>query len=163
MTYQEKIEQQELHDRTIAAAILKQSKGVKQIISTDITAPVDLKLLKQDGREIYIEIKEMSGDYPNFLLKEDKYNRIRNYTPEGVGCYYLVFNNGKAYFFNLLTIKWENVKRIMLTQKQTQMNPDSKIVTLPTYLIPRSEAKFVLDINKYYANYKQTKEEASKD
>lgn len=46
MTYQEKIEQQELHDRTIAAAILKHSKGVKQIISTDITAPVDLKLLK---------------------------------------------------------------------------------------------------------------------
>lgn len=43
------------------------------------------------------------------------------------------------------------------------MNPNSKLVTLPTYLIPRSEAKFVLDINKFYANYKQTQEEANKD
>ena len=64
---------------------------------------------------MYIEIKEMSGDYPNFLLKEGKYLRIRNYTPVGVGCYYMVFNNGKAYIFDLLKIKWENVKKIMLT------------------------------------------------
>lgn len=56
----------------------------------------------------------MAGDYPNFLLKVGKYRRMRDFTPVGYGLYYMVFNNGKAYIFNILKIKWENVKVIML-------------------------------------------------
>lgn len=178
------IESNESRDRYVAARMIYDSfkEGVSNITltPTDIKCAVDLKCsctvplpeyTSSTTCNFNVEIKERYKDeenlkkYPDVELKVSKYQRMKRES-QGKFLFYIVLLNEKTgYIFDLTDInKIQGLQTFNWTIKKTQLDPNSGYETVPTYLIPTSNAVRKIDITQYYrdyynANYTETKEE----
>lgn len=166
----ERIEAQERQDRYVASECLKVMlrKGKDLTIKpTPILESVDLNCsvinLKDKLIQFNVEIKERNKNewqlehYPHAELKVDKYNRMREATPEGTRLLYMVLlNNQTCLVFDLDNLDWSKVEKRDWVIKRTQMNPNSDYVSTPTYFIPYDLAVVSMDCSAYFNEWTTT-------
>lgn len=133
------------------------------VTSTPLTCPVDLKGTVSNttiSKDFQVEVKqrikseEQLLKYPNCELRVDKYKRMLTESPTGTSLLYMVLlNEEKALIFNLKKIDWNCINTFNWRVKQTQVDPNSPYITLPTYSIPTSLAIATLDCSKYFQQW----------
>ena len=112
------------------------------------------------------EIKQSNKDFPNFLLKVDKLQRMRRFTAKELGLYIVYLNcDNKAYIYNCNALDWSQIPHKLIRQKKCQLDPNSEYEYIDTYMIPKAMAKAVIDYTEikkeWYAHIIQAKEEGS--
>lgn len=167
LTTLEKITIQEKEDRYVATKcleeLLKKGKDLT-VTATDILDPVDLNcsVINQNDRLVKFncEVKERYKDerklkmYPNAELRVDKYNRMREATPEGKKLLYMVLlNKEKCLLFDLDKIDWSKIEKVDWKIEVTHMNSNTKWTVHPTYLIPYDMAVATTDCSDYFNEY----------
>lgn len=169
-SYTKDIEEQERKDRFVASKCLEHlfSKGKNlTIVPTEITDYVDLNCsvvnLKDRLIPFNVEIKErfkneeQLAKYPNAELKEEKLERMRNATKEGVKLLYMVLlNNKTCLVFDLDNLDWSKVEKRNWRIKRTQLNPNSDYITVPTYFIPYELAVATMDCSGFFNEWTTT-------
>ncbi len=165
-----RIEAQELQDRYVATKCLKKilTKGRNlKIKATPTPCSVDLKcsVVNEKDRTVKfnVEVKERNKsewqikNYPEAELKVEKYERMREATPEGTKLLYMVLlNNQKCLIFDMDKLDWSKVEQKDWVIKKTQMDDDSPVVSTPTYFIPYNQAVVTTDCTEYITEYYTT-------
>ena len=102
------------------------------------------------------EIKHCNTNaYENFLLKEDKLNRMFQFTPDEYGLFLIYLCEGKAFIYNCKDMDWSKLQKRSLKQLICQLNPRQGYKYYNTYLIPKDKATTVIDYSKYLEEYEQ--------
>lgn len=170
--YLKEIIEQEKRDRFVTTKCLEKllSKGSNlQINVTKLKDHVDLKCsVDNTNRKTFyfnVEIKERNKNeyqlqqYPHAELKLEKYNLMRQETPQSTALlYFVILNQSTGYLFNLTKIDWNKVKHANWRVKRTQMKPNSQYETVPIYQIPFELACKKIDCKEYFDEYYRLEE-----
>lgn len=169
--YQRLVEK-ERQDRFIAEKCLADAFETGKnlnCIPTDITCSVDLycSVENKSNNVIYFntEIKERNKNYwqlknyPTAELKVEKYQKMKEATPEGTKLLYMVLLNKKdCLIFDLDNIDFTKVNTDYWRVKETEYSGESKYKWYLTYFIPYSMAVKKVPCSEYYQKYKDLKE-----
>lgn len=169
-TVENAIQQEEKYDSFIVERIYQQLKGQNfyfknypQFSYCDCYSEISQNNKRYKWNT---EIKQSKQDFPNFLLKVDKLQRMRRFTAKDCGLYLIYLNcDNKAYIYNCNTLDWSQIPHKLIRQKKCQLDPNSEYEYIDTYIIPKDMAKAVIDYtkikNEWYAYIIQAKKEGS--
>lgn len=135
------------YDRQLVTNVLTQwTSNLTDVVitPTEIKCSVDLKMQwtsTETRKECDFEIKTLNGNYPNFILKQDKLQRMFNEAGDKA-LVYTVINpeTDTIYFFNCRTIDWSSLKLVDMWQYICEADHSLGKKKYPTYFIPRSLA-----------------------
>lgn len=132
-------------DRTVVSNAIKNwdsstSYPNLTIQSTTLFCPVDLKVYNwvNGTKTLNIEIKTQNGNYPSFLLKKEKLERMRREAGNG-DLWYVVINpdTSTIYWYDCKSLDWSKIYCKDLYQKVSNTR-NLGYASYETYYIPRN-------------------------
>ena len=107
-----------------------------QFTSYDLEVEVASSKMAVEVKEYNLTAENEKKYGKNVMLKVDKLMRMQQASQGKKLLYTVILNKKELVIFDCSQIDWSTLKIVNVKQKKVQYNPNSPIVSLPTYIIP---------------------------
>lgn len=128
----------EQKSRTEAEAVLRKM-GAQYWVEQDLYSPYDIEI-RYNGKPVMVEQKSRGAKYKDYMIREEKLNRLRsakNEKSQDTEIWYMnTFSNGDFLVWNLTDDLIDNSRKAVVTFNQYTMSDSPKVPQSVIFLDP---------------------------